>query len=127
MSEIQEEINSRISRCAKRKTSFELSDSEGEKAEKFGIEIGKNEKYYSFLKKTLKHLQNQGIHRSRGILLADCHREIRNKMPNWGWNLTDNEIDDIVMLVLKVILFSPQRVSRWKRESSLSYRNVLAN
>ena len=75
------------------------------KANEFNIALEKDENYSSVLSKLLKYLETKQIRRSREILLADGHRKLRNKVIHENWNPTEDEMDDIVAHVLKVVQF----------------------
>lgn len=74
------------------------------KAVEFGIDIKKRE-YYSILEKLTKYLDERNIRQNRELLLADSHRKIRNKVLHENWNPTEDEMDDIISHVLKIIQF----------------------
>jgi hypothetical protein len=73
------------------------------KVSEFGISIGENEDYYSILKKLTKYLEENNIRQNRDLFLLDSHRKIRNNVLHENWNPTEDEMDDIIAHVLKVI------------------------
>lgn len=75
------------------------------KAVELGIDMKKGEKYYSILKKLTAYLAEKNIRQSRELLLADSHRKIRNKVLHENWNPTDDETNDIIAHVSKLIEF----------------------
>ncbi len=68
-----------------------------------GIELDEVENYHSILSKLTSYLEEQGIRQSREVLLADGHRKIRNKVLHEDWNPTEDEMDDIIAHVVKII------------------------
>ena len=73
------------------------------KAFELGIEIKEGENYYSILQKLTLYMDENNIRQSRELLLADSHRKIRNKVVHENWNPTDDEMDDIIAHVVKII------------------------
>lgn len=76
-----------------------------EKAVEFGIHFKKKENYHSILEKLVEHLETNKIRKSREMILADGHREIRNKVIHEGWNPTEDETDHILGHVSKAVRF----------------------
>ncbi len=75
------------------------------KATELGIELKDDEKYYSILKKLSDYMDENNIRQSRELLLADSHRKIRNRVLHENWNPNDDEMDDIIAHVLKIVQF----------------------
>jgi len=85
------------------------------KAIESGLAIKEDEQYNSVLEKLTAHLDEQRIRQSREILLADAHRKIRNKVLHRNWSPTEDEMDDIVSHVLKVVNFLKTEIESKKQ------------
>lgn len=75
------------------------------KVKEFGIELDENEDYYTIIKKLATYFEDNNIRQSRELLLADSHRKIRNRVLHENWCPSEDETDDIIAHVFKLINF----------------------